>query len=143
MDYKKVKVGLLYRYVGSSELIVKALKPAVSTMDRKDGILYCKVVVGNKNYRKGWKMNVYTSSIVSEYTNVKVIPQEKVNLQELALVELNLTNLQIVTLNGIAANIANGEDTYASNADSLSEQEDRYLRAWLGNEGIKVSKVEG
>lgn len=63
------------------------------------------------------------------------------NLQALAM-ELNLTNLQIVALNEIAANIANGKDTYASNADSLSEQEDKYLRAWLGNEGILVNEEE-
>ena len=64
------------------------------------------------------------------------------NLQALAM-ELNLTNLQIVALNEIAANIANGKDTYASKADLLSEQEDKYLRAWLENEGIRVEKAEG
>lgn len=69
----------------------------------------------------------------------------KTNLQELAFGELNLTNLQVVTLNEIAANIANGKDAYASYADLLSDQEDRYLRAWLGNKGILVNeeKAEG
>lgn len=65
------------------------------------------------------------------------------NLQALALVELNLTNLQIVALNEMGAQIENREEDYFSVADSLSEQEDRYLRAWLGNEGILVLKEEG
>lgn len=67
----------------------------------------------------------------------------KTNLQELAITKLNLTNLQIVALNEIGANIQNGAEDYFSVEGSLSEQEDEYLRAWLGNEGILVLKDEG
>jgi len=135
MNYKSIKVGGLYRHEGfSGRVVVRALRPPQRTFDKKDGILYCEVVEGNRDFRKGWRMNVYTSSLVCEHTS------SHTNLQELAIVELNLTNLQIVALNEIAANIANGKDTYASNADSLSEQEDKYLRAWLGNEGILVKE---
>jgi len=67
----------------------------------------------------------------------------KTNLQELAINELNLTNLQIVALNEIGANIQNGAEDYFSVEGTLSEQEDEYLRAWLGNEGILVLKDEG
>jgi len=64
------------------------------------------------------------------------------NLQALAM-ELNLTNLQIVALNEMGEWIRDGAEDYVSVADSLSEQEDKYLRAWLENEGIKVTKGKG
>ena len=67
----------------------------------------------------------------------------KTNLQELAITKLNLTNLQIVALNEIAANIYNCKEDYFSVEDSLSVAEDEYLRAWLGNDGILVLKDEG
>jgi hypothetical protein len=66
----------------------------------------------------------------------------KINLQELALVELNLTNLQVVALNEIAANIENGGEDYASYEGTLSEAEDKYLRAWLANEGVELPPKE-
>ena len=67
----------------------------------------------------------------------------KTNLQELAINELNLTNLQIVALNEIGANIQNGAEDYFSVEGTLSKKEDEYLRSWLGNEGILVLKDEG
>ena len=66
----------------------------------------------------------------------------KTNLQQLALCELNLTNLQVTTLNEIADNIKNGKEDYLSVKDSLSEGEDKYLRAWLENEGIVLDGRE-
>ena len=66
----------------------------------------------------------------------------KTNLQELAFVELNLTNLQVVALNEIADNIEKGEDDYASYEWTLSEAEDKYLRAWLENEGVELPPKE-
>ena len=65
------------------------------------------------------------------------------DLQKLAIVELRLTNLQIVALNEMGENIKKGDEDYFSVEDSLSEQEDEYLRAWLNNEGILVLKDEG
>ena len=67
---------------------------------------------------------------------------KKKNLQEMAI-GLNLTNLQIVALNEMGENIKKGDEDYFSVEDSLSEQEDEYLRAWLNNEGILVLKDEG
>lgn len=66
----------------------------------------------------------------------------KTNLQQLALCELNLTNLQFATLNEIADNIKNGKEDYLSVKDALSEGEDKYLRAWLENEGFEVPEEE-
>lgn len=63
------------------------------------------------------------------------------NLQALAI-GLKLTNLQIVGLNGIGAQIENGEEGYLSVADTLSRNEDKYLRYWLENAGIDVPKKE-
>ena len=54
------------------------------------------------------------------------------NLQALAI-GLKLTNLQILALNGIGAQIENGEEGYLSVADTLSTAEDKYLRYWLEN----------
>ncbi len=65
------------------------------------------------------------------------------NLQKLALVDLRLSNLQIVQLNEIGSQIAEGMATYQEMAESLSNEEAVYLFAWLENEGIKVEKVEG
>lgn len=59
-----------------------------------------------------------------------VIVEHPIGLQELAI-RLNLTNLQIVGLNGIGDDIKRGKEGYLSVADSLSPQEDAYLRAWL------------
>lgn len=67
---------------------------------------------------------------------------KKKNLQAMAI-GLNLTNLQIVALNEMGENIKKGDEDYFSVEDSLSEQEDEYLRAWLNNEGILVLKDEG
>lgn len=67
---------------------------------------------------------------------------KKKNLQEMAI-GLNLTNLQIVALHEMGENIKKGDEDYFSVEDSLSEQEDEYLRAWLNNEGILVLKDEG
>ena len=67
---------------------------------------------------------------------------KKKNLQTMAI-GLNLTNLQIVALNEMGENIKKGDEDYFSVEDSLSEQEDEYLRAWLNNEGILVLKDEG
>ena len=66
----------------------------------------------------------------------------KTNLQQLALCDLNLTNLQFATLNEIADNIKNGKEDYLSVKDALSEGEDKYLRAWLENEGIVLDGRE-
>ena len=66
----------------------------------------------------------------------------KVNLQELAYAS-GLTNLQIVGLNEIGSQIEDGMETYLSVADSLSEAENNYLRAWLGNEGIELPPKDG
>ena len=66
----------------------------------------------------------------------------KTNLQQLALCELKLTNLQFTTLNEIADNIKNGKEDYLSVKDALSEGEDKYLRAWLENEGFEVPEEE-
>ena len=68
--------------------------------------------------------------------------KEKINLQELALCELKLTNLQVVALNEISAKIEDGEDDYASYEGVLSEAEDKYLRAWLEDEGIELPRRE-
>lgn len=67
----------------------------------------------------------------------------KTNLQQLALCELNLTNLQFTTLNEIAERIRRDEDDYFSYEDTLSDEEDKYLRAWLRNEGIIILKDGG
>ena len=58
----------------------------------------------------------------------------KHNLQALAI-GLKLTNLQIVALHDIGQTIMDGKDGYLSYVDSLSRNEDRYLRAWLENYG--------
>lgn len=65
------------------------------------------------------------------------------NLQKLALVDLRLSNLQVVQLNEIGSQIADGMATYQEMAESLSNEEAVYLFAWLENEGIKVTKGEG
>ena len=65
------------------------------------------------------------------------------NLQKLAIVDLRLSNLQVVQLNEIGSQIAEGMATYQEMAESLSNEEAVYLFAWLENEGIKVSKAEG
>ena len=67
---------------------------------------------------------------------------KKKNLQAMAI-GLNLTNLQIVALNEMGENIKKGDEDYFSVEDSLSEQEDEYLRAWLNTEGRLVLKDEG
>ena len=64
-----------------------------------------------------------------------------IGLQELAF-SLNLTNLQIVGLNEIGCQIEDGEKSYLSVADSLSPQEDSYLRAWLEKAGLDVPERE-
>ena len=65
------------------------------------------------------------------------------NLQKLAIVDLRLSNLQVVQLNEIGSQIADGMATYQEMAESLSNEEAVYLFAWLENEGIKVEKAEG
>lgn len=65
------------------------------------------------------------------------------NLQKLALVDLGLTNLQVVQLNEIGSQIADGMATYQEMAECPSNEEAVYLFAWLENEGIKVEKAEG
>ena len=65
------------------------------------------------------------------------------NLQKLALVDLGLSNLQVVQLNEIGSQIADGMATYQEMAESLSNEEAVYLFAWLENEGIKVTKGKG
>lgn len=60
------------------------------------------------------------------------------NLQTLAIVDLNLTILQIVSLNEIGSQIEDGAESYESVAESLSQAEDTYLRAWLENAGIEI-----
>lgn len=65
------------------------------------------------------------------------------NLQKLALVDLGLTNLQVVQLNEMGAQIEDGMSTYQELAESLSNEEAVYLFAWLENEGIKVTKGKG
>jgi len=60
------------------------------------------------------------------------------NLQKLAIVDLGLSNLQVVQLNEIGSQIAEGRATYQEMAESLSNEEAVYLFAWLENEGIKV-----
>lgn len=68
---------------------------------------------------------------------------KKWNLQKLAIVDLRLSNLQIVQLNEIGSQIAEGMATYQEMAESLSNEEAVYLFAWLENEGIKVTKGKG
>ena len=65
------------------------------------------------------------------------------NLQKLALEDLRLSNLQVVQLNEIGSQIADGMATYQEMAESLSNEEAVYLFAWLENEGIKVTKGKG
>lgn len=60
------------------------------------------------------------------------------NLQKLAIVDLRLSNLQVVQLNEIGSKIADGVATYQEMAECLSNEEAVYLFAWLENEGIKV-----
>ena len=67
-----------------------------------------------------------------------MIPMQKHNLQSLAIVDLNLTNLQIVSLNEIGSQIEDGAESYESVAESLSQAEDTYLRAWLENAGVPL-----
>ena len=85
---------------------------------------------------------IYYSPSTTNKDNRKDKEMKHNNLQAMAM-ELNLTNLQIVALNEMGANIDNGEEDYFSVECSLSEQEDKYLRAWLENEGILVLKEEG
>lgn len=68
---------------------------------------------------------------------------KKWNLQELAIVDLRLSNLQVVRLNEIGSQIAEGWATFQEMAESLSNEEAAYLLAWMENEGIKVSNSEG
>lgn len=65
------------------------------------------------------------------------------NLQKLALVDLRLTNLQVIQLNEMGSQIKDGLGTYNDYAESLSNEEAVYLFAWLENEGIKVTKGKG
>ncbi len=55
---------------------------------------------------------------------------EPLGLQGLA-VALELTPLQITQLNEIGSQIEDGYETYNSVCDSLSREEDAYLRKWL------------
>ena len=55
---------------------------------------------------------------------------EPLGLQGLA-VALELTPLQITQLNEIGSQIEDGYETYNSVCDSLSREEDTYLRKWL------------
>lgn len=55
---------------------------------------------------------------------------EPLGLQGLA-VALDLTPLQITQLNEIGSQIEDGYETYNSVCDSLSREEDTYLRKWL------------
>lgn len=82
---------------------------------------------------------------VEAIQNKKKIRKEgkRWNLQKLAIVDLRLSNLQVVQLNEIGSQIAEGMATYQEMAESLSNEEAVYLFAWLENEGIKVEKVEG
>lgn len=82
---------------------------------------------------------------VEAIQNKKKIRKEgkRWNLLKLALVDLGLTNLQVVQLNEIGSQIADGVATYQEMAECLSNEEAVYLFAWLENEGIKVEKVEG
>lgn len=50
----------------------------------------------------------------------------------------NLTNLQIVALNGLGEDIRMGRDDYYSYVDTLSKEEDKYLRTWLDRYGVRV-----
>ena len=55
---------------------------------------------------------------------------EPIGLQGLA-VALDLTPLQVTKLNEIGSQIEDGYETYNSVCDSLSREEDTYLRKWL------------
>lgn len=66
----------------------------------------------------------------------------KHNLQALAI-GLRLTNLQIIALHEIGQEIVDGKDGYLSYSDSLSRNEDKYLRYWLENEGMEFPKEKG
>lgn len=67
-----------------------------------------------------------------------MIPKQKHNLQSLAIVDLKLTSLQIVSLNEIGSKIEDGAESYESVAESLSQAEDTYLCAWLENAGVPL-----
>ena len=55
---------------------------------------------------------------------------DDMTLQELAISN-GLTNIQIVALNGIGQDIADGKDWYESYEGTLSEAEDAYLKKWI------------
>lgn len=55
-------------------------------------------------------------------------------------IRIPLTPLQLMYLNGIAAKIAKYEDHYSSYEDSLSADENEYLRDWLLGRGIVIDK---
>ncbi|MBO6031707.1 MAG: hypothetical protein J6Q22_09560 [Prevotella sp.] len=67
---------------------------------------------------------------------------EKTNLQKLAS-DLGLTNLQIVALNGIGRDVTEEGANYFDYEETLTPEEDDYLRTWLRNEGFIVIKGDG
>ena len=89
----------------------------------------------------------YHRTSIAEITvadTTKAEPKKKAdgrwNLQELGIVDLGLSNLQIVQLNELGSQISDGQETYQSVVGSLTNEEAVYLFAWLENEGIDVSK---
>lgn len=61
---------------------------------------------------------------------------KNISLARMAFDELGLTNLQVSALNEIGQNIEDGRDDLASYRGLLSEAEEKYLKARVGEGAV-------
>ena len=61
---------------------------------------------------------------------------KSIGLARMAFNELGLTNLQVTALNEIGQNIEDGRDELASYRGLLSEAEEKYLKARIGEGAV-------